>query len=280
MSGLRWILLLTGIVFLIGLAWWERRRQHQARPAPIYSTTRTEPVLSDSPMLEPRVRSGEVPHVVPIVDWSQTTDERIDEAPEPVAELDVTELDVAAPHVENELDGVPLHGAEVREAAVIDLGVPAPEEAPALKMQWPPEAQRRILALRLVTMRTDRLSGRTLRQSLAGCGFRHGPMSIFHLSVPDGRVILSAANLASPGELDPRTMDFQRFAGINLFAVLPGPLEAEATAARLVRVASEMSRRLDAAIQDEEGTAVEPAQLQHLATRLLARANSGPGPSD
>jgi FtsZ-interacting cell division protein ZipA len=143
-----------------------------------------------------------------------------------------------------------------------------------------PEAERRILALRLVTMRTDRLSGRTLRQSLAGCGFRHGPMSIFHLAVPDGRVILSAANLASPGELDPRTMDFQRFAGINLFAVLPGPLEAEATAARLVRVASEMSRRLDAAIQDEEGTAVEPAQLQHLATRLLARANSSPGASD
>jgi len=105
-------------------------------------------------------------------------------------------------------------------------------------------------------------------------------MSIFHLAAPDGRVILSAANLANPGELDPRTMDFQRFAGINLFAVLPGPLEAEATAQRLVRVASEMARRLDATIQDEEGTAVEPAQLQHLAARLLARASGTPGPSD
>jgi FtsZ-interacting cell division protein ZipA len=105
-------------------------------------------------------------------------------------------------------------------------------------------------------------------------------MSIFHLSVPDGRVIMSAANLASPGELDPRTMDFQRYAGINLFAVLPGPLEAEATALRLVRMATEMSRRLDATIQDEEGTAVEPAQLQHLATRLLARANATAGPAD
>ena len=280
MSGLRWILLLTGIVFLIGLAWWERRRQHQARPAPSYGATRTEPVLSDAPMPEPRVRSGELSRVVPIVDWSQTTDERIEEAPEPIAELDVSEVDVAAPHVENELDEMPLHTAEARGAAVIDLGAPAPDEAPALKMQWPPEAERRILALRLVTTRTDRLSGRTLRQSLAGCGFRHGPMSIFHLTVPDGRVILSAANLASPGELDPRTMDFQRFAGINLFAVLPGPLEPEATAARLVRVASEMSRRLDAAIQDEEGTAVEPAQLQHLATRLLARTSSSPGPGD
>ncbi|MGA3156685.1 MAG: cell division protein ZipA C-terminal FtsZ-binding domain-containing protein [Steroidobacteraceae bacterium] len=275
MSGLRWILLLTGIVFLIGLAWWERRRQHQARPAPIYGASRTEPVLGDSPMLEPRVRAGEVPRVVPIVDWSQTADERIEEAPEPLAELDA-----AAPHLESELDEVPLMNAASQDVRVIDLGAPAPEEGPALKMQWPPESERRILALRLVTLRADRLSGRTLRQSLAGCGFRHGPMSIFHLSVPDGRVIMSAANLASPGELDPRTMDFQRYAGINLFAVLPGPLEAEATALRLVRMATEMSRRLDATIQDEEGTAVEPAQLQHLATRLLARANATAGPAD
>lgn len=275
MSGLRWILLLTGVVFLIGLAWWERRRQHQARPAPIYASARTEPVLSDAPLLEPRVRSGEVPRVVPIVDWSQTTDERVEEPPEPMAEIDA-----GAPHLESEADEVPLMASEPHAAPMIDLGEPVPGEAPALKMQWPPEAERRIIALRLVTLRSDRLSGRTLRQSLSGCGFRHGPMSIFHLAVPDGRVILSAANLASPGELDPRTMDFQRFAGINLFAVLPGPLEAEATATRLVRVASEMARRLDASIQDEEGTAVEPAQLQHLAARLLARANATPGPAD
>jgi FtsZ-interacting cell division protein ZipA len=279
MSGLRWILLLTGIVFLIGLTWWERRRQHQARPAPLYGSARTEPVLSDGPMPEPRARSGELSRVVPIVDWSQAPDERIDERVEEPAEA-VAELDAAAPHLERESDELPVPARDAYTAPVIDLGAPAPDEAPALRMQWPPEAERRIIALRLVTMRTDRLSGRTLRQSLSGCGFRHGPMSIFHLAVPDGRVILSAANLASPGELDPRTMDFQRFAGINLFAVLPGPLEAEATAARLVRVASEMARRLDASIQDEEGTAVEPAQLQHLASRLLARANAPAGPGD
>jgi FtsZ-interacting cell division protein ZipA len=275
MTGLRWILLLSGIVFLIGLAWWERRRQHQARPAPSYGTARTEPVLSDSPLPEPRVRSGEVARAVPIVDWSQTTDERIEEPPEPAAELDA-----AAPHLESEADEVPVMASHTHAAPVIELGEPVAGDAPALKMQWPAEAERRILALRLVTSRADKLSGRTLRQSLSGCGFRHGPMSIFHLAAPDGRVILSAANLANPGELDPRTMDFQRFAGINLFAVLPGPLEAEATAQRLVRVASEMARRLDATIQDEEGTAVEPAQLQHLAARLLARASGTPGPSD
>jgi FtsZ-interacting cell division protein ZipA len=295
MNGLRWILLLAGIVFLVGLSLWERRRQHQARPEPMYTGARTEPVLGDAPLLEPRQRAGETPRLVPIVDWSQTRDERAEtpafehaeqladepseesiEEPNDESPVPIVEIDVASPVPESELDALNLSAAE-REAPLIDLGAPASEEAPAIKMQWPAEAERRIIALRLVTLRADRLSGRTLRQSLAGCGFRHGPMSIFHLPAPDGRVILSAANLASPGELDPRTMDFQRFAGINLFAVLPGPLEAEVTAARLVRVASEMSRRLDATIQDEEGTAVEPAQLQHLATRLLARANSSAG---
>jgi FtsZ-interacting cell division protein ZipA len=297
MNGLRWILLLAGVVFLVGLSLWERRRQHQARPEPLYGGARTEPVLGDAPVLEPRVRTGETPRLVPVVDWSQTRDERA-EIPtyehaeqradelldEPLDESEaqplepMAETDAAAPVLESELEQLSVSPGHP-EAPLIDLGAPAPEEAPAIKMQWPAEGERRIIALRLVTLRADRLSGRTLRQSLAGCGFRHGPMSIFHLPAPDGRVILSAANLASPGELDPRTMDFQRFAGINLFAVLPGPLEAEITAARLVRVASEMSRRLDATIQDEEGTAVEPAMLQHLATRLLARANSSASPA-
>jgi FtsZ-interacting cell division protein ZipA len=297
MSELRWILLLTGIVFMIGLFWWERRRQHQARPAPIYGGARTEPILSDGPVPEPRLRAGEAPRLVPIVDWSQTRDERAELEPyehaeqradEPADELAADSstvaaeshapLDPGASQGEREVDERGAYTVAA-ESPLIDLGAPAPEESPAIKVQWPAEAERRIIALRLVTLRADRLSGRTLRQSLAGCGFRYGPMSIFHLAAPDGRVILSAANLASPGELDPRTMDFQRFAGINLFAVLPGPLEAEVTAARLVRVASEISRRLDATIQDEEGTAVEPAQLQHLATRLLARANSSASPA-
>src|SRR5580698_2198636 len=113
MSGLRWILLLTGVVFLIGLTWWERRRQHQARPAPIYGGARTEPVLSEAPVLEPRVRANEAPRVVPIVDWSQTTDERIEEPPEPVAEFE------AAPDLEHSLDEVPLSSGAAPEAPLI-----------------------------------------------------------------------------------------------------------------------------------------------------------------
>ena len=53
----------------------------------------------------------------------------------------------------------------------------------------------------------------------------------------DGRVIVSAAALAQPGTFDPSIMDSQRFSGLNLFAVLPGPLPERETFDELVRAA-------------------------------------------
>src|SRR5580704_8723614 len=92
-------------------------------------------------------------------------------------------------------------------------------------VEWPPEESRRILALRILAV-GERFAGRTLRQALAAEGFVHGRLSIFHKAGSDSRAVLSAARLTQPGSFELATMDTQRYGGLNVFAVLPGPLPA------------------------------------------------------
>ena len=119
---------------------------------------------------------------------------------------------------------------------------------PPLIVDWPDENARRIITLRIVPAGTERLAGRALRQGLTACGFQHGPFGIFHLPGDDGRVILSAASLVRPGTLDPAAMDFQRYPGVNIFAVLPGPLSAEMALQRLGQTALELAGRVAPAL--------------------------------
>jgi FtsZ-interacting cell division protein ZipA len=120
-------------------------------------------------------------------------------------------------------------------------------------VEWPPEGERRIVNLRVVPVRVDRFAGRALRLSLAAAGFEHGRFGIFHLPGPHGRAIVSAASLNRPGILDPENMDFQRFGGLNLFAVLPGPLPPGVAVDRLVDAACDIAQRLEGRVQDESG---------------------------
>ena len=107
------------------------------------------------------------------------------------------------------------------------------------------------MTLRIVPAGPERLAGRALRQGLTASGFQHGPFGIFHLPGYDGRVILSAASLVRPGILDPAAMDFQRCPGVNIFAVLPGPLSPTMALQRLGQAALELAGRVQGRVQDD-----------------------------
>jgi FtsZ-interacting cell division protein ZipA len=70
--------------------------------------------------------------------------------------------------------------------------------------------------------------------------------------------------------LDPTTMDFQRFSGVNLFAVLPGPLSAEQALERLSSVAGELAQRVEGRVQEESGAPLEAAACAGWRARCLA----------
>ena len=247
MTWLRPILLLAGAIFIGLLVWWESRRPRQAQGGDVAPAARTEPAFgADVDAVAERGASDrELRRSPPLSSWSDEISPALHAG-----------------------GAAPLAAAEAQPAIL----------GPALIVDWPEESVRRIVTLRIVPARHDRLAGRALRQGLTGCGFRHGQFGIFHLPGEDGRVVISAASLVRPGMLDPATMDFQRFSGINLFAVLPGPLSHELALHLLGQVAVELATRVDGLVQDDSGAPFDVRKTLAWRERCLA-AIEGPGAS-
>jgi len=139
-------------------------------------------------------------------------------------------------------------------------------------VEWPPDDQRRVVALRLVAPPPDRLAGRALRLALASEGFVLGKFQIFHKPDDNGRAVLSAANLSKPGTFDLATMDVQRFGGLSLFVVLPGPKPPLKAFDELLSTARNLNERLQGALQDERGGPLTPTRIATLRESLGADA--------
>jgi FtsZ-interacting cell division protein ZipA len=135
-------------------------------------------------------------------------------------------------------------------------------------VDWPGEASRKIVALRLVSGPTARFLGRNIRMALAAEGFVLGKFDIFHKPGPDARALLSAASLTKPGTFALSTIDGQRFGGLSLFAVLPGPLPAQQTFDELLSTARNLNDRLQGALQDERGEPLTPMRSQSIRESL------------
>jgi len=270
MSALRWWLLILGVVFFAGLALWELRRPRQARS----DDTPPEPTRPREPALQlPEIHAHEplTSRSLPIVELPPETEEDLpplaaaDVPPEEEADFDVPAADTEEAPVEAAEESVEAAAREAlgEEAAASAGGAPL--------VEWPPDDQRRIVALRLVAPQPERFAGRSLRQALAAEGFVLGRFDIFHKGDGARRAVLSAASLTQPGTFDPDTMDSQHFGGLSLFAVLPGPMSAPEAFEELVATARSLNDRLCGVLQDEGGTPLTPARI----ASLRARLNSG-----
>jgi cell division protein ZipA len=279
MSPLRWWLLILGVVFFSALTVWELRRPRQARrgDAPPEPTRSREPALQ---LPEIHAHESLTSRALPVVELPEDADEL------PVLEAAAPEGDGAAPGApgtedmeereeREEWQEAPAETAEAQPAASFEVASAAvATEATATGepfVDWPPDAQRRVVALRLVAPQAERFAGRSLRQALAAEGFVLGRFDIFHKGDEEQRAILSAASLTQPGTFDAATMDSQHFPGLSLFAVLPGPKSPPEAFEELVSTARSLNDRLCGVLQDEGGTPLTPARI----ASLKARLNSG-----
>jgi FtsZ-interacting cell division protein ZipA len=202
---------------------------------------------------------------------------------EPVAEAPV----VAAPvgPATGGMDGLleELGASQIPDPPISDLepvptlavaAAPAPPSTPeppppAVVVEWPAPDASQVLAVRVISV-GEKFSGRAVRLALAAEGFVLGKFEIFHKPAADGRALLSVASLNKPGTFDSHSIDMQRYSGLNLFAVLPGPLPGPAAVDELLACAQILAQRLRAVLQDEQGAPLSPARTA--AMRNLAAA--------
>ncbi|HEY6923031.1 MAG TPA: cell division protein ZipA C-terminal FtsZ-binding domain-containing protein [Steroidobacteraceae bacterium] len=173
------------------------------------------------------------------------------------------------------LGGAAVPSAPAAAAPVAPVAPAAPRFTPADVapiadpiVDWPPDDQRKVVALRLAATPPDRFAGRALRLALASEGFVLGKFQIFHKPDESGRAVLSAANLSKPGTFDIGTMDSQRYAGLSLFTVLPGPRPPLKAFEDLLATARNLNERLNGALQDERGGPLTPTRITSLRDAL------------
>jgi cell division protein ZipA len=286
MSELRWSLLILGVAFFAGLTLWELRRPRQARereaPPPEPTRPREPPLqLPEIHALE-SLRGGPLPVVELLEDIDSFPVLEAAAPAAPAAAATAPEEPGVPEEVEYELGAQPAEVPTVEppeapaHSSAPDAHDVLPElpAAPAPRVEWPSDPERRIVALRLVAPQPERFAGRSLRQALAAEGFVLGRFAIFHKADETQRAILSAASLTRPGTFDAQTMDSQHFGGLSLFAVLPGPLSPPQVFEELVTTARNLNDRLCGVLQDEGGTPLTPARIAILREDLAGEALS------
>ena len=235
-SELRWILLVIGVLFIVGLALWERRRPRQANSAPERAAARevlghpSPRPLRDASLVLPEMRARDPltapgqelpvvdltgdPERVPVLEAralpqssdAEATEEaeelrmprrprmpRTDppELPDPLRADDAVAESLASPAPQGAAEdfadvakAAPARPATTLRAPGAPPGAPAvarevlpelPAAAPPV-VEWPPDEERRIVALRLVAPQPQRFPGRSLRQALAAEGLRAGTL--------------------------------------------------------------------------------------------------------
>src|SRR5262249_34941284 len=168
---------------------------------------------------------------------------------------------------------------EDEEVTVAEDGKPAELPPPVVSnvrpiADWPPEEQRKVVALRLLARPPERLRGALVRQALFAEGFVLGDFDIFHKPDAQNRAVLSVASLTKPGTFDLETMDTQRYVGLNAFAVLPGPKSPRKTFEELLTTARTLNERREGALQDDRGGPLTPMRIQALRDTLRVEAKS------
>lgn len=285
MPELRIILLVVGVLFVAGIAgyeWW-RSRGNRPQAANV--------ARDDGPADAPRPAPAPLPDInvvrdsrvarsdsLPVIELASTSESGTRRALG-ISISDDVAVDVAhdsGPRepVEPATRSEPYIGQDDSISAVRVLDDELPVRGPNLVLAWPGETERRIVTMRVVPRVEARFQGRGLRQAFSAAGFWHGPLDIYHLPDEDGRVVVSAAALAQPGTFDPSIMDSQRFSGLNLFAVLPGPKPERETFDELVHAARQIAERLDGALVDQHGEELTPQRIARLRQALEAPATA------
>jgi cell division protein ZipA len=326
MPQLRWTLLGLGVLFILVLIWYERRRERQrfTEQTPAQREPDAESIR-ESAFREPALRLPEMrahepgpPHELPVVEIEEDSlnarrPQAGESVPEPLTvslpvmdsgpvvrgrtiEPTVSEIAVKLSRADELAESVgqlavdthDTHESEPRDVASVKSADQADEEemlddtksnstadvdsiAEPI-VEWPADDQRRAVAVRLVAPLPERLAGRTLRLALASEGFVLGKFSIFHKPDNNGRAVLSAASLSKPGTFDIETMDSQRYSGLSLFAVLPGPKPPLKAFEDLLATARNLNERLQGSLQDEGGGPLTPTRIASLRETLSSEA--------
>ncbi len=292
MTELRWILLLAGLALIAGMYLWGIRARSRSaasdpgRATAVETRNRSAALAADAGAGADIGEDGDIDIDVDVdVDARIDADAGIDRTAgrlEPRIRSDerTALIHEVVPLVEVDGDGVrtgrrePTMGqrravAPERATEFAETHAPEPVDDPDSQTEVEARAQR-IVALRVVAPLPSRFEGSLLQEALLAEHFEFGRYDIFHRLDQAGRPLISLASLREPGTFDPATMAGAAYAGVALFAVLPGPLTAQQAFEQLFATARALAARLGGHMQDERGIPLTAQRVVRLREDMLA----------
>ena len=131
--------------------------------------------------------------------------------------------------------------------------------------------EQKVVTLRLVARNQGTFAGDELALSLRGIGMRHGKFGIFHRydGSDEDKVIFSAASLVEPGSFDLTNIKEQKFPGISLFMVLPGPVDGAEGFDLMTAAGRALAQSLNAELLDESGSTLSIQRERYMREEII-----------
>ncbi|MGF1612510.1 MAG: cell division protein ZipA [Gammaproteobacteria bacterium] len=253
MDNLRWILLLSGILLIMGIFIWEvLRRRHSEWDDPD-RVDRSFATDGDGLFAEP-ANSTEAQRDA-VADTPSPTAKRDDEGVGGGLRSGTTPISAPPPRRSNEPTG----------ADPMSLGKVAAETNPA--------DEPLICAIAVMAKPGHRFSGGTLCAALEEAGLHYGPMGIFHyykLNEQSHRQLMfSAANMLEPGSFDLDAVDSLYTPGLMLFMRLPSEVDGAEAFDLMLTAGKQLAERLGGELRDETRSSLTPQSIGHMRERII-----------
>ena len=227
-------------------------------------------------LIKPRFRASERPRSEPEV-WPPAT-----ESPVPATESSVaaTEPTVPATVPVQPQEGFAASfeaeggspGADEDETLPEGDSVEHPDELEAATASADAERDtERVVSLRLIPLEGEELDAERTVRALREAGLRHGPYEIFHYcedrNAPQSG--FSVANLVEPGSFDLSNLSDSTLPGVTFFMVLPGSRDPVERFDKMIGIARDLCRSLDAQLLDELGNSWSIQRERYLREELI-----------
>jgi cell division protein ZipA len=260
MDLLRWILLVVGILVVIGVYVWSRRREQVHEDMFI----RTEPGVGHDdetvdPLFAPTPRAMAMPPL--------TTDDG-----EPDLEAVHRELSTLQDllKVEN-AEAVPAMLRSKADKPAVRKPVPTASTTHTAPAAVPLPPEEKLVVLYLVAHPNQVFTASAIAESLRDLDLEYGDMHIYHRYPDDPRndagnnaPVFGVANLVEPGTLEPEVLAETGTPGLTLFLQLPGPLRPVQAFDLFVSTAQQLTTRLDGELRDKNRNVLSQQMLDHL----------------
>lgn len=252
MDNLRWILLLSGILLIVGIFAWEVfRRRH--------STWDEEETAQDQSFETQGDGLFADRHQDAVTQSNISTK---DEVPLRNRNVEMGDLAAVTPH----------EGTQAGERVRKRSPSTEPMERDDGAARAGKAGETLLIAISVMARPGRRFCGSAIREALEELGMRHGEMGIFHQYRVGERVLthpaFSAANALEPGSFDLDAMDSLYTPGVMLFMQLPGELDETDAFDLMLATGRQLAERLDGELRDETRSSLTLQSISHMRERI------------